>query len=162
ILTELGFAAILGAGFVLYRDRKPRAAALVWSLLPLARPEGFFLAPFLGLALVASPAAHPARPFSLPRLACAALLASGTAAWWRSRPRAGRLARSLPAAVVSLALLAGIVVTPHSGPVRGDSDAKMIQAIWPWCAERLVRDPSLRFVADHPFFFVPGDVDRGR
>jgi hypothetical protein len=281
ILTELGFAAVLGAGFALYREWRPRPPALVWSLLPLARPEGFFLAPFLGLVFLAVPSAHGSRPFSLARFANGALLLAGTGAWWlgglpvyrrpgwmveewprnwkvdsvygdghpllffgflvvvtthllfpffvlgavrfwkarlrleiavvgfvvllhtvlrtfglfgsagyprylvtvapllgalsakgietvveawtrRDARLLGARSRAAIAGLLTAALVAVILATPHSGPVRGDRDSQLMRAIWPWCERQLAKDPKLRFVADHPFFFIPGDLDRGR
>jgi hypothetical protein len=281
ILTELCFAAVLGAGFALYRDRRPRAAALVWSLLPLARPEGFFVGPLLACALAFARGAHPARPGSLPRLSCAALLGAGTLAWWlgglpvyrrplwmieewprnwqvdsvygndhpllflgflvlvttpvlfpflvvgtirfwrngirlevivvafvvllhsilrtfglfgsagyprylvtvapllgalsgrgieaaaeawqsrRGAKRSERAHARIAAAVVAV-MVAMILAWPQSGPVHGDSDSMMLARIWPWCAAELAKNPEVRFIADHPFFFLKGDLDRVR
>jgi hypothetical protein len=280
ILTEIMFAATLGAGFVAYRRGMPRVAAISWSLMPLARPEGFFLAPVFALVFLSVLSAHRSRRGSLARFSCAALLGAGTLAWWlaglpiyrralwmveewpknwrvesvygdghpllfvgflvlvatpvlfpftvvgavrfwRARlrlevvviayivllhtilrtfglfgsagyprylvtlaPLVGALsatgveaaiaaweARHRPLstrgrAAVVLALVAvlvgGVVVWPHSGPIHGGADAQMIRGVWPWCARAIERDPNVRFVADHPYFFALGDVDRVR
>ncbi len=84
ILTELLFAALLGLGFVAYRSSRPRAAALAWSLLPLARPEGFFLGLLFGLVFLFARRAHTTPRLSPARFANAMLLGSGTAVWWLS------------------------------------------------------------------------------
>jgi hypothetical protein len=280
ILTELAFAALLGVGLVLYRDRRPRAAALVWSLLPLARPEGFFVGPLLAAAFLAARAAHSSRPWSLPRFACASLLATGLAAWWlaglpvyrspvwmidewprtwrvaspygdghpllflaflvivttpllfpffvlggirfwrrglrlelvlvgfvvllhgvlrtfglfgsagyprylvvlapilgavtargvdgvvegwvAARGRAAGRARTIVAAALAAVQLVTIALWPNSGPVHGDAVCQMLGRIWPWCAEQAAKNPGVRFVADHPFFYLLGDLDRVR
>jgi hypothetical protein len=35
----------------------------------------------------------------------------------------------------------------------------MLAGIWPWCASEAAARPDVKFVVDHPFFFVPGDLD---
>jgi len=51
VLTEPVFAAVLALAADAYLARRPRLAALVAGLLPLTRPEGFFLGPAIGVAL---------------------------------------------------------------------------------------------------------------
>jgi hypothetical protein len=280
ILTELCFSAVLGSGFALYRSGRPRAAALVWSLLPLARPEGLLVAPLFAVALLVGPASHPAPPWTLARFSCASLLGAGTTLWWlgglpvyqsvlwmkeqwpghwrlespygrghplmfllflvlvvtpvlfpflvigairfwRERLRLevvvvgfivalhsalwafglfgsagyprylvtvapllgafsargiedlvdrrkhwqgplGRRGRTVLVTVVALVLIGVVAVWPRSGPVHGDADSRMLRGIWPWCGKQLAKNPDLRFVADHPYFFVPGDLDGRR
>ena len=80
---------------------------------------------------------------------------------WRRGPL-GRLGNTLLAGGVTAALLAGIVLWRHSGPVSGEADAQMLRLIWPWCAKAYANNPDIRFIADHPFFYVQGDIDRVR
>jgi hypothetical protein len=281
ILTELAFSAVLGAGFVAFRAGRPRAAALVWSLTPLARPEGFFVAPLLAAVFLFGRRAHASPPLDVRRFACASLLLAGTAAWWLGglpvfrtadwmieewprnwrvtsvygdghpllfpgfvavmatpllfpflavgvvrwwrggvrleiatiafvvllhgvlwtfglfgsagyprylvtvapligaatgagietlvaawdgwrRPRRPHVVHTAVVAVLAAVLLSRIIAWPRSGPVRGDADSQMLRAIWPWCREQIVKKPDVRFVTDHPFFFIPGDLDRAR
>jgi hypothetical protein len=76
--------------------------------------------------------------------------------------RKGAMSRRRHAVVAGLltaCLLGGIMAWPHSGPVHGDADAQMLRGIWPWCEKELAKRPNARFIADHPFFFVQGDLD---
>jgi hypothetical protein len=84
-------------------------------------------------------------------------------AWSAARAGARRAwVRPAMAAAVTVVQLTTIVLWPHSGPVRGDAVCQMLRAVWPWCERHLAANPGVRFVADHPFFYAIGDLDRAR
>lgn len=84
IMTELFFSVVLAAGVLFWRDRRFVAAVLTLTWLPLARPEGFFLGVFFGVAALCDRCATPefGRRFSLRRFGLALGLGTGTVVWW--------------------------------------------------------------------------------
>ena len=84
IMTELFFSVVLATGVLFWRDRRFTAAVLTLTWLPLARPEGFFLGVFFGLAALLDSkltAAFGGR-CSPRRFGLALGLGTGTVAWW--------------------------------------------------------------------------------
>jgi hypothetical protein len=78
-MTEPLFALLLVVALRLHVAGRIRAGMAVASLLPLARPEGFFVGVLWGAAILAQGRAGP----TLPRRALSALwLALGTFLWW--------------------------------------------------------------------------------
>jgi hypothetical protein len=68
-LTELPFAAMLGIAFLAYQRRQILMMAILVSLLPLTRPEGFGFLALAAVALVAHRRAHWLIVLPIPLLA---------------------------------------------------------------------------------------------
>jgi len=77
VMTEVPFALCLGLGLIFRLKKRPLAAALVLSLLPLFRPEGFVLLPVLAVFFLFSRDAPGLRRRALYLLS----LGLGTAVW---------------------------------------------------------------------------------
>ena len=78
-MTEPLFALVFVLALRLHRSGRIRAGMCVAALLPLARPEGFFICLLWGVWLLADARLDPAwwrRALALP------ILAGGVAAWW--------------------------------------------------------------------------------
>ena len=81
-MTEPLFALVFVVALRLHRRGHVRAGMAVASLMPLARPEGFFLCALWGVwVLLDERDARPGRHWWR-RLASTLWLATGTAAWW--------------------------------------------------------------------------------
>lgn len=78
-MTEPLFALVLVVALRLHRAGRVGAGMRVAALLPLARPEGFFVALLWGAFVALDRRAGPSFPR---RLLSTAWLASGVAAWW--------------------------------------------------------------------------------
>ncbi len=72
-MTEPLFACILAGALLAQASGRVRMALIVISLLPIVRPEGFFIAPFWAIYVLAQDRRH------LPWIP---MLGIGTAAWW--------------------------------------------------------------------------------
>ncbi|WP_224245997.1 hypothetical protein [Hyalangium gracile] len=79
LMTEPLFALVFVVALRLHHSSRMKAGAALASLLPLARPEGFFLATLWGVWLLLDRRAP--RPLWR-RLPSTLLLASGCALWW--------------------------------------------------------------------------------
>ncbi len=78
-MTEPLFALFLSAALLLYLRNRPFAAAILVSLLPLVRPEGFFIGVSWGFVMLADRNVSERFLWRWPKTL---ILLTGTIAWW--------------------------------------------------------------------------------